>query len=223
MAHVFVPEAPIAALVLRAVVVYGFLLVALRVAGRRELAQMTSFDLVLLLVISNAVQNSINAGDNSLTGGIVSAVVLVLLNWTIGYATFRWRRVERLVEGKPLRIVSDGKVHMGALKRELLTLSELRSALRKQGIVRIADCRLVVLEPDGTLSVVRHIPGSKPAPHHLILGRARIPVRSGQPHRGHDVFFGRSGCTRAPSSGRLVVRGRAGGDSQGCDSAVGSR
>ena len=155
MAYVFVPEAPIAALVLRAVVVYGFLLVALRVAGRRELAQMTSFDLVLLLVISNAVQNSINAGDNSLTGGIISAVVLVLLNWTIGYATFRWRRVERLVEGKPLRIVSDGKVHMGALKRELLTLSELRSALRKQGIVRIADCRLVVLEPDGTLSVVR--------------------------------------------------------------------
>src|SRR6266496_809845 len=155
MAHVFVPEAPIAALVLRAVVVYGFLLVALRVAGRRELAQMTSFDLVLLLVISNAVQNSINAGDNSLTGGIISAVVLVLLNWTIGYATFRWRRVERLVEGKPLRIVSDGKVHMGAPKRELLTLSELRSALRKQGIVRIADCRLVVLEPDGTLSVVR--------------------------------------------------------------------
>jgi uncharacterized membrane protein YcaP (DUF421 family) len=155
MFKLFIPEAPILALVVRAVVVYAFLLVALRVAGRRELAQMTSFDLILLLVISNAVQNSINAGDNSLTGGLISAVVLVGLNWLLGYATYRWRPMERLVEGKPLRIVSDGKVHLGAMRRELLTLSELRSALRKQGILRISDCRLVVLEPDGTLSIVK--------------------------------------------------------------------
>jgi uncharacterized membrane protein YcaP (DUF421 family) len=77
MAHLFLPEAPIGALILRSVVVYAFLLAALRLAGRRELAQMTSFDLILLLVISNAVQNSINAGDNSLMGGLVSAVTLV--------------------------------------------------------------------------------------------------------------------------------------------------
>ncbi len=155
MAHLLVPETSALALVVRAVVVYGFLLVALRVAGRRELAQMTSFDLVLLLVISNAVQNSINAGDNSLGGGLVSAVVLVVLNWIFGYAVWRWRGVERVVEGKPLRIVTDGKVHVGALRRELLTLAELRSALRKQGIGRITDCRAVVLEPDGTLTAVR--------------------------------------------------------------------
>jgi len=155
MANLFIPEAPVVALVLRAVVVYGFLLVALRVAGRRELAQMTSFDLVLLLVISNAVQNSMNAGDNSLTGGLVSAVTLVALNWLVGYATWRWRRVERIVQGKPIRIVTDGRVHLGALRRELLTLSELRSALRKQGIMRVLDCKQVTLEPDGTLSVVR--------------------------------------------------------------------
>ena len=155
MAHLLVPETSIPALVLRAAVVYGFLLVALRLAGRRELAQMTSFDLVLLLVISNAVQNSMNAGDNSLGGGLVSAVVLVLLNWVVGYATWRWRGVERLVQGRPLQIVTDGKVHLGALRHELLTLAELRSALRKQGIARISDCRVVVLEPDGTLSAVR--------------------------------------------------------------------
>ena len=155
MPHLLVPETSVAALVLRAAVVYAFLLVALRLAGRRELAQMTSFDLVLLLVISNAVQNSINAGDNSLAGGLVSAVVLVLLNWIVGYGTWRWRGVERVVQGRPLRVVSDGKVHVGALRRELLTLAELRSALRKQGVARIGDCRLVVLEPDGTLSVVR--------------------------------------------------------------------
>jgi uncharacterized membrane protein YcaP (DUF421 family) len=155
MANLFIPEAPVVALVVRAVVVYGFLLVALRVAGRRELAQMTSFDLVLLLVISNAVQNSINAGDNSLAGGLFSAATLVALNWLVGYATWRWRRVERLVEGQPVRIITDGRVHVGALRSELLTLSELRSALRKQGIVRISECRQVTLEPDGTLSVVR--------------------------------------------------------------------
>ncbi len=155
MAHLLVPETSVVGLVVRAAVVYVFLVLALRVAGRRELAQLTSFDLVLLLVISNAVQNSINAGDNSLGGGLVSAVVLVLLNWIVGYATWRWRGVERVVQGRPLRVVSDGKVHVGALRHELLTLAELRSALRKQGIARIGDCRAVILEPDGTLSAVR--------------------------------------------------------------------
>ena len=155
MNNLLVPEAPVLALVVRAVAVYVFLLVALRVAGRRELAQMTSFDLVLLLVISNAVQNSMNAGDNSLAGGLVSAATLMAINWLVGYATWRWRRVERLVEGRPMRVVTDGQVHVGALRRERLTLSELRSALRKQGIVRVGDCKRVTLEPDGTLSVVR--------------------------------------------------------------------
>jgi uncharacterized membrane protein YcaP (DUF421 family) len=155
MAHLLVPDTSVAALVLRSVVVYGFLLIALRVAGRRELAQMTSFDLVLLLLLSNAVQNSVNAGDNSLTGGLVSAVTLVTLNWLMGFATWRWRGVERLVQGRPVRVVTDGKVHLGALRRELLTLAELRSALRKQGIARIGECRQVTLEPDGTLTVQR--------------------------------------------------------------------
>jgi uncharacterized membrane protein YcaP (DUF421 family) len=155
MAHLFMPETSVLFLILRSVVVYAFLLVALRVAGRRELAQMTSFDLVLLLVISNAVQNSINAGDNSLGGGLVSAVTLLVLNWGVGFATWRWRRVERLVQGRPVRIISDGKVHFGALRSELLTIEELRSALRKQGIARITDCRRLVLEPDGTLTAVR--------------------------------------------------------------------
>jgi uncharacterized membrane protein YcaP (DUF421 family) len=125
------------------------------VAGRRELGQMTSFDLVLLLVVSNAVQNSINAGDNSLTGGLVSAITLVVLNWVMGFAAWRWGWFERAVEGRPVRLVTDGKVHLGAMRRELITLGELRSALRKQGIPRVGDCRQVVLEPDGTLSAMR--------------------------------------------------------------------
>src|SRR5512143_3237146 len=140
MSHLFIPEASVAALIVRAAVVYGFLLVALRVAGKRELAQMTSSDLVLLLVISNAVQNSINAGDNSLTGGLISAVTLVALNWGVGYASYRWRRVERTLQGNSVRIVTDGKIHFEEMRRELITLAELRSALRKQGIMRVADC-----------------------------------------------------------------------------------
>jgi uncharacterized membrane protein YcaP (DUF421 family) len=155
MAHLLVPEASIGALVLRAVVVYVLLLLALRVAGRRELAQMTSFDLVLLLIVSNAVQNSINAGDNSLGGGLISAATLFALNWLIGYATWRWRWAERLLQGRPIRIATDGKIHLGAMRRELLTLAELRSALRKQGIANIAECSRIVLEPDGTLTAVR--------------------------------------------------------------------
>ena len=155
MTQLLVPEAPPLALIVRAVVVYGFLLLALRLAGRRELAQMTSFDLVLLLVISNAVQNSINAGDNSLVGGLVSAVTLVVLNWAIGYASYRWRPVERFLQGRPKRIVTDGKIHLVEMRRELITLSELRSALRKQGITRVADCAKVILEPDGTLTAIR--------------------------------------------------------------------
>jgi uncharacterized membrane protein YcaP (DUF421 family) len=163
MTHLLTPDSSVVALVVRAAVVYLFLLLALRLAGRRELAQMTSFDLVLLLVISNAVQNSINAGDNSLTGGLVSAVVLVALNWAVGWVTYRSRPVERLLQGRPLRVVTDGKVHFGAMRKELITLAELRSALRKQGIARISDCREVVLEPDGTLSAVRRDVVQRPA------------------------------------------------------------
>jgi uncharacterized membrane protein YcaP (DUF421 family) len=151
----FIPTTQLPFLVLRAVVVYVFLLAALRLAGRREMGQMTSFDLVLLLLISNAVQNSINAGDNSLTGGLVSAVVLVGINWMAGYAAYRWRWAERLLQGRPRRVVTGGKVHFGAMRKELLTVAELRSALRKQGVARIGECASVDLEPDGTLSVLR--------------------------------------------------------------------
>jgi uncharacterized membrane protein YcaP (DUF421 family) len=172
MAQLLLPEVHVGVLVLRAVVVYVFLLFGLRLAGRRELAQMTSFDLVLLLLISNAVQNALNGGDNSLTGGLVSAAALFLLNWGVGLASYRYRRVERLLQGKPARIVTDGRVHLGEMRHELITLSELRSALRKQGVARVADCAQVVLEPDGTLSVVRRdVP--QPSPEELAHSEAR--------------------------------------------------
>jgi uncharacterized membrane protein YcaP (DUF421 family) len=155
MPTLLLPEAPLWALVLRGTVVYLALVGALRLAGRRELGQMTSFDLVLLLLVSNAVQNSLTAGDNSLGGGLVSAATLFALNRAVGYGAWRWRWFNRLVQGRPLRVVTDGKVHAGALRSERLTLAELRSALRKQGIARIGECRRVILEPDGTLTAVK--------------------------------------------------------------------
>jgi uncharacterized membrane protein YcaP (DUF421 family) len=148
-------EAPLWQLILRGVAVYVFLLLALRLAGRRETAQMTNFDLILLLVLSNAVQNSINAGDNSLTGGLVSALTLLLLNWLVGYAVYRWPAFERLIQGRAITIVSDGQIYPVPLARQRITLEQLRSALRKQGISGVSQCREVILEPDGTLTAIR--------------------------------------------------------------------
>jgi uncharacterized membrane protein YcaP (DUF421 family) len=156
MMHMWRPETAVAALVLRSIVVYAFLMIALRVAGRRELGQMTTFDLVLLLVLANAVQNSINAGDNSLGGGLISAVTLLVMNFAVGEAAYRWRWFERIVIGRPLTLVRDGKLLLRNLKRERVTLEELRSALRKQGIDGVSQCKRAVLESDGTLTAVRH-------------------------------------------------------------------
>jgi uncharacterized membrane protein YcaP (DUF421 family) len=153
--HFLWPETPWVLLIVRSVVVYLFLMVALRLAGRRELGQMTTFDLILLLILSNAVQNSINAGDNSLGGGVVSAVTLLVINSIVGFLTYRIPFLERLIIGRPICIVRDGRVYKKALRRERITLEELRSALRKQNIMRISDCKKVVLEPDGTLTAQR--------------------------------------------------------------------
>jgi uncharacterized membrane protein YcaP (DUF421 family) len=153
--HFLVPEAAILQLVIRACAVYLFLCVALRLAGRREMGQLTTFDLILLLVLSNAVQNSINAGDNSLGGGLVSAFSLLVLNWVVGWAAYRWPWFERLIQGRPITIITEGKIHMRAMRRERISLEELRSALRKQGIDGVTQCRRAVLESDGTLTAVR--------------------------------------------------------------------
>jgi uncharacterized membrane protein YcaP (DUF421 family) len=156
MTQLWWPETAVWALVVRAAIVYLFLMIALRVSGRRELGQMTTFDLVLLLVLANAVQNSINAGDNSLGGGLISATTLLALNFAVGEAVYRWRWFERLVQGPPVVLVRNGKLLMRNMRRERVTLEELRSALRKQGVDGVTKCKQAVLESDGTLTAVRH-------------------------------------------------------------------
>jgi uncharacterized membrane protein YcaP (DUF421 family) len=150
----YLPDIPTWSLVLRAIVVYGAVLLLLRVAGKRQVAQLGISDFVALLLISNAVQNSMNGGDNSLLGGILLAGVLILLSYFFQYATFRSRKLEHLIQGRPTLLVHHGKILQEHLNRELMTVRELKSILRKQG-VELCDISEAILESDGYVSVIK--------------------------------------------------------------------
>ncbi len=139
---------------LRAAVVYLFLLVLLRLTGKRQVGQMAPFDLVLLLVLSNAVQNSMNGGDNSITGGLILATTLVGLNWLVGWATFRSKRLELLIEGQPIVLVHNGHVNQRGMASAQITHHELEAAMRGSGCVCLQDVRFAVLENDGNISFI---------------------------------------------------------------------
>jgi uncharacterized membrane protein YcaP (DUF421 family) len=152
------PEITVAEKVLRSVVVYVFLLAAFRLAGKRTLGQMTAFDLVVLLIISNVVQNALIGNDNSLGGGLIGATAILILNALVAWFTFRYKRLERIIEHSPTIIVRHGRILRESLRRERLSLSELRAALRKQGVMSLRDIRYVILEEDGRLSVIPYRP-----------------------------------------------------------------
>ncbi len=156
--NILVPDIAIAEKVVRSVVVYLFLLVGFRLAGKRQLGQMTAFDLVVLLVISNVVQNALIGNDNSLGGGLVGATVILALNAIVARVTFRHKPIERLIENSPTVLVRHGRVLHDNLRRECLSVPEFRAALRKQGVVSLRDVRYVVLEEDGHLSVIPRRP-----------------------------------------------------------------
>ncbi|MEI6397890.1 MAG: YetF domain-containing protein, partial [Pseudomonadota bacterium] len=118
----------------RAGVVYLFLLILLRMTGKRQVGQMAPFDLVLLLVLSNAVQNSMNGGDNSLVGGLISAATLVGINWVVSWMTFRSKRLEQIIEGRPTILIHDGKIDQKEMSRAQMTQHELNAALRAYGV-----------------------------------------------------------------------------------------
>jgi uncharacterized membrane protein YcaP (DUF421 family) len=141
-------------LVVRAAVVYVFLLVLLRVTGKRQVGQLAPFDLVLLLVLSNAVQNSMNAGDNSLVGGLISAATLVLLNYVVAIATWRNKKLEALIEGKPQILIHNGKLFKDVADKARLTHHEIQSALRRGGCTSVEDVHAAILENNGSISIV---------------------------------------------------------------------
>ena len=139
--------------VVRAIIVFVFLMVLLRITGRRQIGQLAPFDLVLLLVLSNALQNAMNGGDNSITGGIISAVTLVSINWLVGYVAFKNKRLAQVIEGKPEVLIHNGHVYRDVMARERLTQSELDAALRRAGCASVADVHFAMLENNGQITV----------------------------------------------------------------------
>lgn len=149
------PSLPYWEFVARAAAVYLFLLVLLRLTGKRQVGQLSPFDLVLLLVLSNAVQNSMNGGDNSLTGGLVLALTLVALNFVVGLATARSKTLENLIEGRPQVLIHNGILFEDVLVSAQLSRHELQAALRRAGCASIHEVRTAVLENNGGISVIK--------------------------------------------------------------------
>jgi uncharacterized membrane protein YcaP (DUF421 family) len=143
-------------LVVRAVVVYAFLLVLLRLSGKRQVGQLAPFDLVLLLVLSNSVQNSMSGDDKSITGGLILAAVLVGMNWVVGWLTYRSKSLEALIEGRPVILVHDGHIDHRAMRRVQMTKHELEAALRTSGCAGPEEVRFAVLENNGQVTVIPH-------------------------------------------------------------------
>jgi uncharacterized membrane protein YcaP (DUF421 family) len=154
---------------LRTAAVYAVALIGLRLAGKREIGQMTVFDLVVLLLIANAVQNAMVGPDTSLTGGVLAAVVLLVLNTVLARLRLRWPRLRQLVEGSPTLLVLRGEVLTDHLRREGLDQDTLEAALREHGVANVADVEMAVLEIDGSISVV---------PAGAETRRVRRPVKS---------------------------------------------
>lgn len=142
-------------IVVRGIIVYIFLLTLLRITGKRQVGQLAPFDLVLLLVLSNTVQNSMNAGDNSLIGGLLSATTLIFLNFLVGMATYRSKKLEAIIEGRPQVIIHNGKLFDDVMANAKLTHHELDAALRQAGCNSIEDVHSALLENNGSISVIK--------------------------------------------------------------------
>jgi uncharacterized membrane protein YcaP (DUF421 family) len=161
----FVLGLPVLEKILRPIIVYVFLIAGLRLSGKRELAQLNPFDLVVLLTLSNTVQNAIIGDDNSVTGGIIGATSLLAVNYLVVRFLYDHRKIDQIVEGRADILVEDGKVHEHKLKRELITKEELAAAARKQGFETLSEVRQCVLEPGGTLTFIARKPDTEDMRH----------------------------------------------------------
>lgn len=141
--------------IVRAVVVYAAILVLLRLGGKRQIGQMGAGEFVAILLISNAVQNAMNGGDNSVSGGLILASVIIALSIGVAYLTFRSKRAEYLIQGVPTLLVHNGKIIKKNLDKELLSVHELKAILRRQGIHDLAEVHAAILESNGFVSVTK--------------------------------------------------------------------
>ena len=183
----FVLGLPILEKILRPVFVYAFLVIGLRLSGKRELVQLNPFDLVVLLTLSNTVQNAIIGDDNSVSGGIIGATSLLAVNYLVVRFLYDHRKLDQLVEGRPDVLIQAGKVFTRRLKKELITLPQLEAAARKQGFGSLTDVQECVLEPGGTLSFLAKKPPAEELRHQELLQRLEklteeiVRLRGSQP------------------------------------------
>ncbi len=164
MLHLFVPDVSIAEKVFRSVVVYLFVVAAFRLTGKRQVGQLTPFDLVVLFLLANVVQNAVIGNDNSLGGGLLGAVVILAVNYLFVDLTYRSKHLRRVLEPQPTVLIHDGRILQPNLERERLTHDDLAAALRKNGLVAPEEVRFAVLEPNGGISVIPWRSSSSPSP-----------------------------------------------------------
>jgi uncharacterized membrane protein YcaP (DUF421 family) len=145
--------APVGEKIVRSALVYGFLLVVLRVLGKRELGQSNTLDLLVLLLVANAVQNGIIGNDNSVTGAFIGAATLFAINRLFSFLVYRYSWWERLLEGTPTTLIHDHRIDRPSLKREEISEADLRSIARRQGFEELGDVREALLETNGTISM----------------------------------------------------------------------
>jgi uncharacterized membrane protein YcaP (DUF421 family) len=153
---------------LRTVVIYLVVLTGVRLSGKREVGQMTPFDLTLLLLISNAVQNAMTGPDTSLLGGVVAAATLLVLNYFVAELSGGNRRFRKFVEGQPSLMVHDGEAIIAHMAKEHVSLDELQRAMREHGIASLKDVALAVLEVDGSISFLKYDEIKPDANTHLV-------------------------------------------------------
>ena len=157
-AHLFTVPIPLLEKIIRPILVYAFLVILLRVFGKRELAQLNPFDLVVLLSLSNTVQNAIIGNDNSLTGGLIGAFTLLAINYLVVRFLFQHRRLDEIFEGKPTVLIDKGQIVEKALASELLSTAEMLTVLHRQSFSGLEEVDRCVLEPGGTFSITRKLP-----------------------------------------------------------------
>jgi uncharacterized membrane protein YcaP (DUF421 family) len=153
MSELFALSAPWWVFVFRAVAIYLLVMVLVRASGKRAVGQFTPFDLVLLILIGNAVQNGMNGGDNSLTGAAVLAVTLIALNYATAFLSARVPQARRLIEGEPVVLARDGHVFRDVLRRELVSKADFNEAMREAGCSEPEHIRLAILETNGRISI----------------------------------------------------------------------
>lgn len=158
-------------IVLRTGVIYLLVLIGVRLSGKREVGQMTPFDLTLLLLLSNSVQNAMTGPDTSLAGGIVAASTLLILNFIVGSVSGSSRRFRRVIEGEPSLLIHDGKVIESHMQHEHVSMDELNRALREHGINSCDQVALAVLEVDGSISCLKYDEIKPDASTHLVRRR----------------------------------------------------